>query len=673
MTNMPFRAIIHRPILILQEGISVITIPLLAYLNTPKHNIWPIPPTIIRTAIFCSLHVKIKTSSIGMAGESVGLSEEFIGRACAVAIKAHKSSTGKPFICEISRSSLSEVIFGFTGTWDLGDWFTHKPFGEAKINLNHFPSLKTIGSNEAATVNQAYLQRFEALLEKTSFKNEVEKAATEKQIVFTGHSSGAATAIFATLWFLESWNQRHINHGPPRCITFGSPLVGDKVLTHAVKREHWSQYFTHFIMRYDIIPRISLTPLPSIEKELQPILHYYNPKSPFFASDSVGRTAEASTFVLTVMRNVSLVTSRAACKFMGCTNLLLENVTNFIELSPYRPFGTYVFCIGNGKFVTIKNSDAIHQSLFYCLQLGSESEWNEVAQRSLKEHLIYEHELLESMAKHRVAYLEHLEDLPLSAENMGEGENFNVCGALNDLGLSARARLCLRAAGELEKQKARNQIKISSNKNKIRDVLDMLERYQANSEVRKIGYYDAFKMQKHTEDFHNNIRRLELAGIWDEIIEMLKRNELPDEFEGNKEWIEVGTRYRRLVEPLDIANYYRHLKNEDTGSYMDKGRPSRYRYIQKWREHVEKMKAEPVPESCFWAEVEELCISTRNTQHFENVEERVLHLERNVSLWAQNELLGKDVFLNESSFVQWWKRLPIQHRSVSCIRDLFHV
>ncbi|KNA15078.1 hypothetical protein SOVF_101500 [Spinacia oleracea] len=602
-----------------------------------------------------------------MAGEQIGLSGELIGRASAVAIKAHKSSSGKPYICEKSRSSSSEVIFGFTGTWDLGDWFTHKPFGEAKINLNLFPSLRTIGSNEAATVNQAFLQRFEAILTKTSLKNEVEKAAAEKQIVFTGHSSGAATAIFATLWFLESRN-----HIPPRCITFGSPLVGDKILTHAMNREHWSQYFTHFIMRYDIVPRISLTSLPSIEGELQPILHYYNPKSPFYASDSVGRTEEASLFVLKVMRNISLLTSRLACKFMGCTNFLLENVTNFIELSPYKPFGTYVFCTGNGKFVTVKNPDAILQILFYCLQLGSESEWDEVAQRSLKEHLIYEYELLKSVEVPSVAYLEHLVDLPLSTENMGESENFTISGALNDLGLSERAILCLRAAGELEKQKARNQIKINGNKTKIRDVLNMLERYQASCEVRKIGYYDAFKMQKHTEDFQNNIRRLELAGIWDEIIEMLKRNELPDEFEGQKEWIEIGTRYRRLVEPLDIANYYRHLKNEDTGSYMGKGRPSRYIYIQKWREHVEKMEAEPVPESCFWAEVEELCISTCNTQFSGDVRERVYRLEINVSLWARNELLGKDVFLNESSFVQWWKRLPIQHRLVSCIRDLFH-
>ena len=264
----------------------------------------------------------------------------------------------------------------------------------------------------------------------------MENAATDgKQIVFTGHSSGAAIAIFAALWFLESQSQRQINHIPPHCITFGSPLVGDKIMNHAMKREHWSRHFTHFIMRYDIIPRISLTPFPSIERELQPILHYFNPNSPFYASESIERTGEVSMFVSTVIRNAAVVTSHVACKFMGCTNLLLENVTNFIELSPYRPFGNYIFCAGNGKFIILENSEAILQSLYYCLQLGSESEWGDVVQRSLKEHLIYEHELHERIDIPRVAYLEKLEDLPLSTENKGDSGNVPICDALNDLGL----------------------------------------------------------------------------------------------------------------------------------------------------------------------------------------------------------------------------------------------
>ena len=43
---------------------------------------------------------------------------------------------------------------------------------------------------------------------------------------------------------------------------------------------------------------------------------------------------------------------------------------------------------------------------------------------------------------------------------------------------------------------------------------------------------------------------------------------VPDDFERKKEFIDIGTEYRRLVEPLDIANFYRHTKDKETGAYM---------------------------------------------------------------------------------------------------------
>ena len=127
---------------------------------------------------------------------------------------------------------------------------------------------------------------------------------------------------------------------------------------------------------------------------------------------------------------------------------------------------------------------------------------------------------------------------------------------------NTRARLCLRAAGELEKQKRKNEDKIMKEiQDKALTSMKELQNYKTTCEMHKgKGYYDAFKVQKESNDFQANVKRLVLAGVWDEVIEMLKRYELPDEFEGDKEWIKRGTEYRRLVEPLDIANYYRHLK-----------------------------------------------------------------------------------------------------------------
>lgn len=207
-----------------------------------------------------------------------------------------------------------------------------------------------------------------------------------------------------------------------------------------------------------------------------------------------------------------------------------------------------------------------------------------------------------------------------------------------------------------------NQRRIDSNKDTIREALKKINEYKTSCEIRKIGYYDTFKIQKDITDFNANVKRQELSGIWDEIVEMIKRYELPDGFEGRKEWVELGTLFRRLMEPLDIANYYRHLMNEDTGPYMVKARPKRYKFTQKWREHAERMVAGGSSETTFWAEVEELKAKPYNV-----VRDEVLRLEQDLCAWVSNGWMGKDVFLEGSTYTKWWKTLPLEHRSTSCI------
>ncbi|GLU21436.1 hypothetical protein SLE2022_375740 [Rubroshorea leprosula] len=608
-------------------------------------------------------------------GDITGVKEEVVKKACSTAMKAQKSPE-KLYLVDKSRGS-SEVVFGFPGSWSAGDWFSRNPFGETKIDqLELFcptgndkvaTSLRSIGTDELATVNQAFLNRFESILSNYSLQNEVEKALGEKkQIVFTGHSSGGAVAMGATVWFLEKYLKPENTRMPPFCVTFGSPLVGDRVLNHALRRENWSQFFLHFVMRYDIVPRVLLSPSSSIEREFQQCLSFLNPKITISTQECI---KEASEFFVAVMRNASMVSSHAACQLMGNTNPLLETMANFVELSPYKPFGTFVFCTGNGKLVVVKNPDAILQLLFFSLQLSSETEVVEIACRTLTDHFSYQNELQESLNMQNVTYLDSLEGLPLSSDAT-DAESMMIDLALNDLRLSTRARLCLRAAGEAEKQKLRNQKRIEDKKTEIEKGLAMLEEYKTRCEARKVGYYDAFKISKNVDDFNANVKRLELAGIWDEIIEMLKRDDLPDGFESQKDWVLLGTRYRHIVEPLDIANYYRHSKNEDTGPYLMRGRPKRYRFTQRWREHALRMPAGSSSESCFWAEVEELYISSQGA--FEDVKERILILEMKVEEWIRNGELGKDVLLEDSTFVKWWKTLPHQHKSVSRVKGLIN-
>ena len=108
---------------------------------------------------------------------------------------------------------------------------------------------------------------------------QVDKATKEgKRIVFTGHSSGGSMAILATLWKLEEERTKSKpDSNSVVCLTFGSPLIGNHIFSHATNREKWSRFFIHFVLRYDVVPRISLAPFSSVKQTIDPILQVLNP------------------------------------------------------------------------------------------------------------------------------------------------------------------------------------------------------------------------------------------------------------------------------------------------------------------------------------------------------------------------------------------------------------
>uniref|UniRef100_A0A1D1XGX1 Glycerol-3-phosphate acyltransferase n=1 Tax=Anthurium amnicola TaxID=1678845 RepID=A0A1D1XGX1_9ARAE len=420
-------------------------------------------------------------------------------------------------------------------------------------------------------------------------------------------------------------------------------------------------------MNFDIVPRIFLAPLQSIKMDFQAILHILYSKSFCFGLNFV-ENSQLVTFFTTVLRNSQSIATHCACLFMRCTNPLLATFTGLTQLSPYRPFGEYVFCTSDRSPVVVKNSEAVLQLLLYALQPGHEQEVVEAAHGSVKEHLVYESAMQKNFKMPDVVYLDHLDAVPPSLSDAGSEEIQLVGTLFEDLRLSAEARLCLHAAGEQEKQRQRNLVTVDTTYSKIVDALRFLSEYQERCMNRGLGYYDTFKVQNHSDDFNANVKRMELAGLWDQIVEMVRRYELPCSFESQEKWVNLGTCYRRLVEPLDIANYYRHAKNEDTGPYLLKGRPSRYKYTQAWLEYTHQMPRGSSSESCFWAKVEELCIGSNKGKPYLEMEGRITELEEEAKHWRSRGLLKEDVFLEDSTFVKWWKTLPGAHRLKSHIR-----
>ncbi|KAL1811176.1 hypothetical protein ACET3Z_021241 [Daucus carota] len=592
--------------------------------------------------------------------ERLEMRAEIISKAFELSMNAHKfcGARSDEYLSQEIHNSV-EIVFAFPGSWSVNEWFSCRPFGEIKIDLSLFPCLRSIGNQESAFVNEAFFREFIALLRTSRLAIEVEKAVKDKKhVVFAGHSSGGSLAMLTTVWFLERYTRKN-GATTPRCVTFGSPLIGDHIFSHAIRRENWGRCFINFVTKYDIVPLTMLTPLSLIHKTLPRILDFHCPKSEFYKHMMISTSSAASSFYLNVLTQASLVASYVASSFRGSTNILVGNFSKFVELSPYRPFGTYIFCDEDKTSFGMENPDAILQTLFYFSRLSTEEEGPMVACLKLNANMRYEVVLDNCLKMQNFVYLENASDL----------EAEDIKDTLHDLGLDTRAILSLYAALGFEKQKMKNEAEIE--KEIIEKDLCAIQKYKMDCELSKVGYYDAFKMQNNESGFKADVARLELAGIWDEIVDMVKRGEFPDNFEGKKEWIELGTKFRRLLEPLDVANYYMQGRNDDAGSYLIKGRPRRYKFPQRWHEHDKRMvRYETISESCFLGEVEEIKFVSKKTC-YEDIKERIVKLEGQVLDWCNNEVLDKDVILESSTFTQWWKSLPDEHKLASCIKHLF--
>lgn len=108
---------------------------------------------------------------------SLGVSEEVIKKACELSMKAHECcDESKQYIYdECQLNSVATALFSFAGAWSVNDLFarTCSGYGQTKIDLGLFPSLKSIGSQESALVNAAFLSRFKAIFKTSSLAVEV--------------------------------------------------------------------------------------------------------------------------------------------------------------------------------------------------------------------------------------------------------------------------------------------------------------------------------------------------------------------------------------------------------------------------------------------------------------------------------------------------------------------
>ncbi|GLJ28544.1 hypothetical protein SUGI_0561650 [Cryptomeria japonica] len=522
-------------------------------------------------------------------------------------------------------------------------------YGECYIQNEKIFSASLSGDDtKPALVHSGAFNRFLHILESKDFKAKMQ-GLKEQTVIFVGHSVGGAVAALATLWFLE----KRFRNSSSFCITFGSPLVGNATLHEAIGREDWLDRFCHVVSKYDIVPRMHLAPLESIKMPLDAIVPNWRNK---MGQDHVAplqlSIPEACRILL---ENVLKYTSTIANNYPGESGVR----------SPFVPFGTYMFCSTHGA-ACIEGSEAVLKMLHLTMRSHEGIPDDQTAHVCISEHTDYGR-MLEVIT-------EELLNASQIANFVANSFELGIALELDAMGVEAQddhAFLALRKAGEEKNEQDINIEKLNMELSKHQSYMAQLEWYKMRSKDNGPGYYDAFKQIVERKDFYVNLARKRLEEFWDKIIEMEEKHVLPIDFRTRNKWINAGTAYRRLVEPLDIADYYRTLKGNK--SYLSDGaRPHRHIVLEKWMKEKEQTRAGSgrgkkgrtsfaslTEDSIFWARLEEAYKALINPQQEQDMNATLkesLEFEKYAESMIKDKSVSVEVFLEQSSFMIWWQQ-----------------
>ncbi|KAL2936215.1 Lipase-like PAD4 [Bienertia sinuspersici] len=179
-------------------------------------------------------------------------------------------------------------------------------------------------------------------------------------IVLTGHSIGGAIASLTALWLLS--NLQTTSEAPKiLCITYGSPLLGNKSLLKSLLRQRWSGNFCHVVLKHDIIPRLLFAPLIPISTQIHFLLQYIH----------ASVTSESEQIPLHVADEIKDHLFRFVLAYTdAATKETEENKVTQTSAGLFWPFGNYLFCSEEGA-VCVDNAVAVVKLLHLMLAMGN--------------------------------------------------------------------------------------------------------------------------------------------------------------------------------------------------------------------------------------------------------------------------------------------------------------
>ncbi|KAK3028020.1 hypothetical protein RJ639_040019 [Escallonia herrerae] len=442
----------------------------------------------------------------------------------------------------------------------------------------------SVSIHKAATDHFAALQaQLSSLMELPSSISFIalifEEIDTSSPLIFTGRSLGGSIASLFTLWLLHRMDPRKSKR--PICITYGSPLLGDKAFQQAISdRTTWVSCFLHLISNQDPIPRAFVSP-----------------------------------------ENMSLA----------------AHSTHQTSTSAYMPFGTTLFCSESGC-AGFEEPETI-------LQL--------MAKMSIKS-------LGANQGLQAFDYGGVLKSLKSKAILRKIGKQSEVINP-NRSGIT----LLLQAIGVIETQE--NAFDPNKNFSDRKVNMAYIEWYMKVS-AKNGGYYDCYKnaRSRGREELLNKEKIVRdqriLTQHWIKTVEDIERKSQKEGASIQTSFKYAGTTYRRMVEPLDIAEYY----NCGKTNYLKEGRSEHYKVLEQWLKDdkvSEKKRAVGMTEdSCFWAHVEEANISCgvlkdgeTSPRDKERSLEKLVEFENYLMSSIEKYSVSTEVFSEGSTFMKWWQ------------------
>ncbi|GMG99829.1 hypothetical protein Nepgr_001669 [Nepenthes gracilis] len=433
------------------------------------------------------------------------------------------------------------------------------------------------------------------------------------------------------------------------CITFGSPLLGNKSLIRAILRQRWGGNFCHVVMRHDIVPRLLFAPLASLNTQLLCLLRcgQLPMMCPHSGQPAIQISNEQKAQLLRFVLDFAEARLTTTDEDMG-TGL-------------FWPFGTYLFC-SEGGAICVDGHNTVATAKLLHLILATAT-----ATSCIDDHLKYG-ECVQKISLQFLKTKGFMEgNPPESSYEAGLALALESSGLASQELISISARDCLQTVRQINVAPTLNCANLAKCLSKITRNRAQIEWYKASCDVsdEQMGYYDSFKQnQASMREAHVNKFRIKLARFWDGVINMIDNNELPYDFHTRSKWINASHFYQLLVEPLDIAEYYRTGMHHKQGHYLKHGRERRHEIFDKWwkgknineEENKRRNFAGLTQDSCFWARVEEAqeslekVRSERNPMKLAELWQGVEEVAEYARKLIENKRVSKDVLAKKSSY-----------------------